>query len=180
MTTPHTLSSLCKKYKMFVTFLCRPKTFYMYTKWSKNKWDIFVNYIARQAWNIMIKVYYICMIDDYLLYQGKKWAKREWQCKKVLQNHHMTHTNCNCLIKPSQFNIFCISEVQLVYFCSRYCKSAVRFYLRSCKHVVTKIHTEFCIFWHHHIVSKCTNCVMQFKSRSTREGCVIFYCDTCK
>ena len=27
MTTPHTLSSLCKKYKMFVTFLCRPKTF---------------------------------------------------------------------------------------------------------------------------------------------------------
>ena len=27
MTTPHTLSLLCKKYKMFVTFLCRPKTF---------------------------------------------------------------------------------------------------------------------------------------------------------
>ena len=27
MTAPHTLSSFCKKYKMFVTFLCRPKTF---------------------------------------------------------------------------------------------------------------------------------------------------------
>ena len=54
----------------------------MYTKWRKNKWDIFVNYIARQAWNIMIKVYYICMIDDYLLYQGKKMSKTRMAVQK--------------------------------------------------------------------------------------------------
>ena len=48
----------------------------------------------------------ICMIDDYLLYQGKKWAKREWQCKKVLQNHHVTHTNFNCLINPHNLMYF--------------------------------------------------------------------------
>ena len=54
----------------------------MYTKWRNNKWDIFVNYIARQAWNIMIKVYYICMIDDYLLYQGKNEQNENGSTKK--------------------------------------------------------------------------------------------------